>query len=70
MDAIDFLIHRNILRDRNLDKKFPLNLTRDCHIKSANDFVQAMEDYHKHKLKEIDSQTEATDKVSWNPVKK
>lgn len=54
MDAIDFLIQRNILKDRNLDKPFPLNLSRDTHKKSASDIVQAMEDYHKHKLVEIE----------------
>lgn len=56
MDAIDFLISRNIIINRDLDTRFNLNLTRDCHIKSAKDIVQAMEDYHKHKMEIIESQ--------------
>jgi hypothetical protein len=49
MDAIEFLIQKRILTDRDLDKKWPLNLSRDCHIKSAKDIVKAMEEYAEYK---------------------
>ncbi len=53
MDAIDFLISRNILKDRDLDKRFPLNLSRDTNIASAKAIVKAMEDYRNYKSENI-----------------
>ncbi len=45
--AEEFLIERNIVIKGAT--KFPLNLTRDTHMKSKRDIVQAMEDYADYK---------------------
>jgi hypothetical protein len=45
--AEDFLIERNIVIKGATS--FPLNLTRDTHMQSKRDIVQAMEDYAEYK---------------------
>lgn len=44
-DAIYYLIKHNVLNDRNIEKKFPLNLSRDCNIQSTKDIISAMNEF-------------------------
>jgi hypothetical protein len=57
--AEEFLIERNIVIKGATS--FPLNLTRDTHMKSKRDIVQAMDDYadYKHSLPEAVEHTKA-----------
>ena len=42
----DFLIkNRVIMNDYTTDQKFPMNLTRDTHIKTVRDIVLSMVEY-------------------------
>jgi len=47
MKAKEFLIKKGIL---NSNKNFPINLSRDTHIQTAEDIVEAMEEYAELKI--------------------
>jgi len=57
MDAIAFLKLRKIfvseVEDQlPINKNWPIDYSKDAHVKTANDLVSAMEDYAKLKIRE------------------
>lgn len=63
-NAEDFLIERNIVIKGA--ERFPLNLSRDTHVQSKIDIVQAMEDYadYKHSFLSDVSINEALEEIN------
>lgn len=42
MTAIEFLVQKGILQSVDLDTKFNISLTRDCHIHSTKKLIAAI----------------------------
>lgn len=62
MTAAEFLVQKGILRSTDLETLWNLNLSRDTHVQTVKNIINAMDEYaaayHDQKVKEIEDQTE------------
>jgi hypothetical protein len=53
MTAKQVLVKNNVFLTEDVNKKFNLDVTRDCYIKTQKDIVKSMQEYAKEKCQEL-----------------